>query len=96
MDFENRDEAMEWIIRNQFVRRNLPLYERAKLALKLEPVIAERAKENLKTSTGGKNPRPCQKSDNPAIDTKKELAQIAGVSHDTIHKVKVIEDKGSE
>ncbi|EDK34959.1 hypothetical protein [Clostridium kluyveri] len=64
--------------------------------MKLEPVIQEKAKENLKTSTGGKNPLPCQKSDNPAINRKKELAQIAGVSHDTIHKVKIIENKGSE
>jgi len=42
-----------------------------------------RAKENLKTSTGGEKPRPCQKSDKPAIDTKKEAAALAGVSHDT-------------
>jgi len=38
-----------------------------------------------------------QKSDKTVeVDTKKELAQIAGVSHDTIHKVEVIEHKGSE
>lgn len=30
------------------------------------------------------------------IDTKKELAKIAGVSHDTIHKVEVIEEKAPE
>ncbi|MFL0194184.1 hypothetical protein ACJDU8_01060 [Clostridium sp. WILCCON 0269] len=31
-----------------------------------------------------------------SINTRKEIADIAGVSEDTIHKVKVIEDKGSE
>jgi len=47
----------------------------------LESLIAEMAKENQKLSEG----KGCQKSDkvNP-IDTKKELAKVAGVSHDTI------------
>lgn len=36
---------IEWIIKNQFGRRNLPAYERAKLALRLEPIIREKAKE---------------------------------------------------
>jgi hypothetical protein len=30
------------------------------------------------------------------IDTREELAKIAGVSHDTIHKMKVIEEQGPE
>ncbi len=34
-------------------------------------------------------------SDN-LIDTKKEIAKAAGVSHDTVHKAKVIIEKGSE
>ena len=41
----------------------------------------------------------CQKSDKsekPNLDTKKELARAAGVSHDTIAKGKVIEAKASE
>ena len=52
------------------------------LALKLKPIIAEKAKENLKvgaeiTNTG------LQKSVK-AVNTQKELAKVAGVSHDTI------------
>jgi ParB-like chromosome segregation protein Spo0J len=96
MEFKGKLEAMEWIWSNQKNRRNLNKYELAQIALKFKPVIEAKAKENLKTSTGGKNPRPCQKSDNPAIDTKKELAKIAGVSHDTIHKVEVIENQAPE
>jgi hypothetical protein len=65
------------------------------LALKLKNIYAEKAKENLKTSTGGVNPQPCQNSDKVGIDTKKELAKIAGVSHDTIQKVEKIQDKAS-
>lgn len=93
-DFESRDAVIEWIIKNQFGRRNLPLYERARLALRLKPVIAERAKENQRigaeiTNTGS------QKSVK-AVDTQKELAAAAGVSHDTIAKVEKIEASASE
>ena len=96
MVFDDRSHAEEWIIRNQFGRRNLPAYERTKLALRLESTIAARAKKNLATSTGGANPQPCQIYDKAEpIDTKKELAKIAGVSHDTIAKVKKIEAKAT-
>ena len=47
--FSCRDDVIEWIIRNQFGRRNLPAYERARLALRLKPVIAERAKESYRS-----------------------------------------------
>ncbi len=98
MSFDSRDDAIEWIIKNQFGRRNLSNYDRAKLALRLEGVIAERAKINQVLSgslygEGHKKQEVRQKSDNPLtpIDTKKELAKIADVSHDTIAKVKKIE-----
>jgi hypothetical protein len=40
-------EAKEWIIRNQFGRRNLTLAQRSELALKLEPLIQKKAKERM-------------------------------------------------
>lgn len=88
MRFENRAEAETWILKNQIGRRNLPTYVKAQLALRLKPVIAGQAEKNLHLSDG----KGCPKSDKvKPIDTKKELARIAGVSHDTIHKVEVIE-----
>lgn len=90
-EFKDRDEAKIWIIRNQFGRRNLSAYDRSVLALKLEPLIAEKAKEKQSEAGGAVR----QKSDKAVVDTKKELAKIAGVSHDTIHKVKVIEKKAT-
>jgi len=57
---------------------------RARLeALEQVPLIATKAKENLITHTGN-GYEGCQKSDKQEIDTKKELAKVAGVSHDTI------------
>jgi len=88
MNFESREDAKEWIIKNQFGRRNLTPYDRSLLALKLKPLITEKAKANQVRSTEN---RVCQKSDKQKVDTKKELAKVAGVSHDTIHKVEKIE-----
>ena len=93
--FQSREEAKIWIIRNQFGRRNLSAYQRSELALKLEPLIREKARENLKTHTVDGYKQPLQNSANPA-DTRAELARIAGVSHDTIAKVKKINEQASE
>ena len=75
---------------DQLGRRNLPAYVRAELALKLKPQIVAKAKESQGTRTD-----ICQNSDKSpsVIDTKKELADIAGVSHDTITRVEVIQEK---
>lgn len=91
MKFDSREDVKAWIIRNQFGRRNLPLYERARLALQLKPIIAEKAREKLATHTE----QGYQKSDK-AVTTAKELAKAAGVSHDTIHKVESIEKNAPE
>ena len=85
--FESREDAKLWVIRNQLGRRNISAYDRARLALKLKPVIAERAKERMLSGKAD----PTQKS--AEGETRKELAKIAGVSHDTIHKVEKIEEK---
>jgi hypothetical protein len=93
-DFDTRDDVKLWIVQNQFGRRNLPAYERARLALVIKPIIAAKAKAN-EVAGGGDKKSGCQISDNPIviapIDTKKELAAVAGVSHDTIAKVERIE-----
>jgi len=91
LTFRSRDEAKAWIIRNQFGRRNIQPYQRAELALELEPLIAKKAKENQERS-GREFGKGCQKSDEPIepVDTKREVAKVAGLSHDTIAKAKKI------
>ena len=96
-EFTDRNDALRWIILNQFGRRNLPAYERARLALRLKPVIAEKAKENkinaankMNASTGNNVSTEICENVKP-IDTQKEIAKAAGVSHDTIAKVEKIE-----
>ena len=88
-DFEDETAAKIWMVTNQFGRRNLNNYQRSVLALSMEELFKEKAKEKehaRKTST-------CQNSDKSfeEIDTKKEIGKLANVSHDTIMRVKKIE-----
>ena len=92
MEFADRDAAKLWIIRNQLGRRNLDAPQRCELALLAKPLIAEKAKEKQSEAGGAVR----QKSDKAVIDTKKELAKIAGVSHDTIHKYEAIKKSGNQ
>lgn len=96
--FTDEDAVKEWMILNQFGRRNLSNYQRSVLALKLEGLFREKAKENKVIAADKMNgtfPQISAKTITP-IDTRKELANIANVSHDTIAKVKVIEAKAPE
>lgn len=45
-EFDDRGHVTEWIIKNQFGRRNLIAYVRTQLALRLESVFEDRAKAN--------------------------------------------------
>lgn len=86
--FDNEDAAQQWIILNQFGRRNLSAYDRSILALKLKPVLAAEAKKRQ-----GKRNIP-QKS--AGSEVRDQLAKAANVSHDTIAKVEKIEAEGTE
>lgn len=96
--FKDEEAVKEWMILNQFGRRNLSNYQRSVLALELEEVFSKKAKENLSKS-GGDKKSGLQKSAKAIIDkvdTRKELSKVASVSHDTIAKVKVIQNKAPE
>lgn len=88
-EFPSRNDVIFWIIKNQFGRRNISNYDRAVLALKLKPVIAEKAKEQQIRKPANS---VSQKSvEQKPIDTQKELSNMANVSHDTISKVEKIQ-----
>jgi len=91
--FNNENDVREWMINNQFGRRNLSNYQRSVLALQLEEVFSEKAKQQQirKTESVSVN-SPKQ----IPIDTRKELSKIALVGEQTIARVKVIEAKANE
>jgi len=95
LSLPGRDDAKRWVIENQFGRRNLTPYQRAELALVLEPLVAGKAKQ--KQSQGGKA-KVVQNSAQPPErrKTRAELANVAGVSHDSIAKAKFLRDNADE
>lgn len=82
-DFKNEDDAKEWVINNQLARRNVSNYDRSRLALKLEEIHKKEAKIRM---LSGKKLDPTQIS--AGGETRDKIAKKAGVSHDTIAKVK--------
>jgi ParB-like chromosome segregation protein Spo0J len=91
-DFENDDAAIEWILQNQLARRNLSDAERGRLALKLKDMIAARAKERQGTRTDiVQNFAQCESG-----RTREKLAEIAGISRETLRKVEAVDTTAPE
>jgi 16S rRNA G966 N2-methylase RsmD len=93
-NFSSEEAVKEWMILNQFGRRNLSNYQRSVLALELEEVFSKKAKEKelKRKTTFAKS----QKSSMKTINTNKELSNISGIGQQTIARVKVIEQKAPE
>ena len=87
-EFEDESQVKEWMINNQFGRRNLSNYQRSVLALELESVFSARAKEQQVRKPEFVLPMLAEQK---PIDTRKELAKVANVSHGTLDKVKKIQ-----
>ncbi len=89
-EFDSREAAMLWMLRNQLGRRNLNSYQRTEMVLKFEPLLKAEARERQATSTGGSTPQLRQNSAQAESKgrTNEKLAEMAGVSHDTVKKVK--------
>lgn len=86
----DREAAKAWIVENQLGRRNLNRFQRVELALQVEPIFAAEAKRNQGTRTD-----LLRRSVN-RVNTQARLADLAGASHDMIHKVKAIKREASE
>jgi DNA modification methylase len=87
-EFDNIFFVKVWMIYNQFGRRNLSNYQRSVLALELEDVFKEKAKE--KQIRKPESVIQISEEQNSIVSIK-EVAKLANVSHDTIAKVKKIE-----
>ena len=99
-EFSGRDEAIEWILKNQLGRRNLNDMQRTKIALRYQEVIAKRMKE--KQLDGGEKGRKSRfvglrSNDHKPEHTsqRKELAKIAGISEGNVYRAKTIFEKGT-
>lgn len=93
--FEDESQVKEWMINNQFGRRNLSNYQRSVLALELESVFSKRAKESKIEKVSHYRQTGEVLANLPKPDTRKELSNVAGVGERTISMVKVIEAKAT-
>jgi len=93
--FSSEESVKEWMILNQFGRRNLSNYQRSVLALELEDLFSKKAKENQAIQYKGNSLKQISAEVKP-IETRNELSKVASVSHDTISKVKKIQEKAPE
>jgi N6-adenosine-specific RNA methylase IME4 len=122
-EFDSEDDVKLWIFKNQIGRRNLPPFERVRLALHLKPVIAEKAKlQQIRKPVNSVVQNSAQQIESPNdfaqanfseqiehlensvvqnsaqqnfTKTRDIIADMAGVSHDTVSKVEKILDAGT-
>ncbi len=95
ISFASMDDAKRWMLVRQMGRRNLTSYHKGELALKYGALFEAEAKDRQRE--GGKTKLP-QNSDKPAREreTCRQLAKVAGVSHDTMARIKKISEQADE
>jgi len=90
LEFPSHTEAKIWMIKNQRGRRNLNESQRAMLAVTLEALYSEQAKERMGTRTDlGQNLDPSE-----AGRSAEKAAKDMGVSHQTVSYAKKVATSG--
>jgi len=92
MSFSSLESAIGWAVTNQISRRNLEKWQSSKLVItNRQDYYSKLADNNKKLSQGrGKKGKKDASSSFKVINVNDELAREAGVSRDTIVKVKYI------
>jgi len=93
--FDSKASAMQWIVDNQFAKRNLEKSERMRLLIKIEGQIAKeksaKSIANLKQNTEASNLTYREDSG----ETAEIMAKKMGVSKNTYKDMKTIIEKGT-
>lgn len=98
--FETKDDALQWILENQLGRRNLSDFAKNEIALRYKEVVARRAKERQAEYHGNQHEKVDfgpndQKSTGP-INTRAEIAKIAGTNDSSVRRTEFILKHGNE
>lgn len=97
MDFEDKYDAMIWMINTQFARRNLPIEYRLDLAIKIKELEAEQAKARQLASLKQNVENEASHDANGAKGkTLAKVAQKAGTSTRTAERYDSVMRKGTE
>ena len=96
MEFADKSEVILWMIDLQIGRRNVTAFQRTALALKKKEIYAQKAKERM--YAGVKADNPSQNSDPGTTKgrTDEHIAKDAGVSRDTVSRVKKLQKYADE
>lgn len=95
--FESREKVKEWIILNQFGRRNLTTGQRANLTAPLREIWETRARESQGTRTDlFVNSQISCNNPIDKVNTTKELSKVSGLGEQTISRYNQIKQKAPE
>ena len=94
--FASEESVKEWMILNQFGRRNLSNYQRSVLALELEEVFKEKAQKSKSEKVSHFRNTGEVLATLPKPNTRKELSTVAQVGERTLDKVKKIQEKAPQ
>ena len=83
--FANRDQALDWMIENQRIRRNMNRFQWAEVVLKRKESIATKAKANQKAGGGAVRTKSSQ-----PVRTIEKLAKLARMGSTTLKQVAFI------
>lgn len=89
-----KEDAKIWMIQNQMGKRNLTDFARTAMALKLKPLLEQRAKARSLANIA-RGATECPNSATRAMRTDESIAKMAGVGRDTVRKVEKIIEKAS-
>ena len=93
--FDSLDEAVLWIVRNQIGRRNLTSFRKFELVMPLEASLKRAGKKRQGWRNSEENVLQ-NSAKGQVVNTRQELADLVGVSRDTIMKYKKIIELGDE
>jgi len=94
--FDNEEAVKEWMILNQFGRRNLQPLQRIKLSAQLEEVYRKQGKENVIIENKNRSTDLPNLVKRDAVNTQKEVAALANVSKGTYYDGKKVLDNTNQ
>lgn len=94
LDFATRTEAIIWIIRNQFDRRNLSVTDRMDLALRMKSEIQTQSQLRQRATLKQGDTKPVVEilPQREAGKTRDQVAALAGVSGRTLDKYEAVKN----
>ena len=102
IDFDSRDAAAGWLIEHQLSMPGLGAYERAEVVLRYAPFLRKRMiRHRIPSANGMVAESLCEGAHKAQVKRnngkmRDRLAEMAGISHGTLDKVKLIDIYGDE